>query len=766
MIDLQSIKRSLLPLIKGLPIILIVFFATLIIAAKYIQYSVPMYSSATKIKLDDRTFGVSHNNLYKDFDVFSTKNKVETEVELIKSQSLIKKALEQLNFDVTYTRIGKLKSTELYQDNPFTVSYKTNGNQIFDTAFNIRILNTKEYLFIVDKEKEGEKHLFGDSLIVNNAKLCIKLNTTVSNIPGFHLEDLYGFTIHSLEQQIKDITNRYLDITAKDKNIPIIRISYMNASPQKAADFVNTLCDIYVKDYIGHKSFAAKKTLSFLDEQIDRVYNELTNAESELEKYKQRNDVVNTRQETETELRKIADMKVQLANLEMNEAGIANLNEYINSGDYYKELAPNFGFGDLVYTELVKKLQIYNDQHKELLMKYTPTHPKVKNMEQKIDEIKIFIRESIATAKRDITTKREEIEKKIIKAETFFEVIPEREKQLHILEREFHLKESMYNFLSDKKMEAAIAESASISFHRILQKAEAASEPTTPNKVLIMFVSGLLGLIGGISIIFVKELFSSTLRSKYDIEKLSATPLCGIVRTYDGNMEDIETLYASLNLEHKIHQGKYVLAFHSAISGEGKTFVSSKLAETISKSGLKVCLIDLNLRKPDMHHVFDTENTTGISEFIAGETSLKDCTQHTTQENLMLITTGNVKKYSPLSTINHSEFDTKIAEIRAHFDICIIDTPATTNAIDSISIMQQSDINIYITRARFTKRVYLKTPDMIAEEHQIQDIKYLLNDAHKANNYDGNYTGSRYSYNSQSSGPITSLKRYLNVYLK
>ena len=106
-----------------------------------------------------------------------------------------------------------------------------------------------------------------------------------------------------------------------------------------------------------------------------------------------------------------------------------------------------------------KKLQIYNDQHKELLMKYTPTHPKVKNMEQKIDEIKIFIRESIATSKRDITTKREEIEKKIVKAEVFFEVIPEREKKLHILEREFHLKESMYNFLSDKKMEAAIAES-------------------------------------------------------------------------------------------------------------------------------------------------------------------------------------------------------------------------------------------------------------------------------------------------------------------
>ena len=766
MIDLQSIKRTLLPLIKGLPIILITFIATLIIAAKYIQYSAPMYSSTTKIKLDDRTFGVSHNNLYKDFDVFSTKNKVETEVELIKSQSLIKKALERLNFDITYSRIGKLKSTELYQNNPFTVSYKTSGSQIFDIDFNIRILNPKEYVFITDDDKEGERHLFGDSLLVKNAKLCIQLNKAVSNTPGYHLEDLYGFTIHSLEKQIKDITSRYLDITSKDKNIPIIRISYMNASPQKAADFVNTLCEIYVKDYIGQKSFAAKKTLSFLDEQIDRVYSELTTAESELERYKQQNDVVNTRQETETELRKIADMKVQLANLEMNEVGISKLNDYINSGDYYKELAPNFGFGDLVYTELVKKLQIYNDQHKELLMKYTPTHPKVKNMEQKIDEIKIFIRESIATSKRDITTKREEIEKKIVKAEVFFEVIPEREKKLHILEREFHLKESMYNFLSDKKMEAAIAESASISFHRILQKAEAASEPTTPNKVLIMFVSGLLGLIGGITIIAIKELFSSTVRSKYDIEKLSATPLCGIVRTYDGDHEDIETLYASLNLEYKLHQGKYIVAFHSAISGEGKTFIAAKLAETISKSGLKVALIDLNLRKPDLHRVFNTKNNLGISEFIAGEANLEECIQNTKHKNVTLIPSGDVKAHTPLSSINHSNFESKIAEIRSQFDICIIDTPASTSAIDSISIMQQSDINIYITRARFTKRVYLKTPDMIAEEHQIQDIKYLLNDAHKANNYDGNYTGSRYSYNKRPSGMVASIKRYLNIYLK
>lgn len=766
MIDIQSIKRMLLPLIKGLPLILIIFITSLIAGAKYIQYSIPMYSSTTKIKLDDRTFGVSHNNLYKDFDVFSTKNKVETEVELIKSHTLIEKALEELNFDVTYSRIGKLKSTELYHNNPFTINYTNTGSHLFDKDFHIKILNKKEYIFNPENENGGTRHLFGDTLQITNAKLCIQLNKDVSNITGFHLEDLYGFKVHSVEKQIKEITSRYLDITAKDKNIPIIRISYMNASPEKAADFVNKLCDIYIEDYVGHKSFAAKKTLSFLDEQINRVHIALTTAESELERYKQKNDVVNTRQETETELRKIADMKVQLANLEMNEVAITQLNSYINSGEYYKELAPNFGFGDLVYTELVKKLQIYNDQHKELLLKYTATHPKVKNIEQKIDEIKVFIKESIATSERDITAKRQEIEKKIVIAETFFEVIPEREKKLHILEREFHLQESMYNFLSDKRMEAAIAESASISFHRILQKAEPAAKPTTPNTVLIMFVSGLLSLIGGITIIFIKELFSSTVKSKHDIEKHSATPLCGIVKTYDKNDEDIETLYASLNLEYKLHHGRYVLAFHSAISGEGKSFLCSKLAEVIAKSGLKVCLIDLNLRKPNLHQIQKTENTTGVSEFIAGETDFKHCIQPTSTENLFVMPSGNVEKHSPLSIINHTNFSNRIAEIRAHFDICIIDTPASTNAIDSISVMQQADINIYIARARFTKRIYLKNPDLIAEEHQIKGIKYLLNDAHKANNYDGNYTGSRYSYSKRPKGGISKIKRYLNIYLK
>lgn len=766
MIDIQSIKRMLLPLIKGLPIISLIFFAVLIAAAKYIQYSVPMYSSATKVKLDDRTFGISHNNLYKDFDVFSTKNKVETEVELIKSQTLIRKALQGLNFDVTYNRIGKLKTTELYQNNPFTVAYTTPEGSIFNKNFQIRILNSKEYIFMVHADAEGSRQLFGDTIKIRNAKMCIELNEEVSKAPGFHLNDLYGFSIHSIEKQIKDITDRYLDITAQDKNIPIIRISYMNPSPQKAADFVNTLCDIYIRDYVDHKSFAAKKTLSFLDEQIDKVHLELSAAERRLERYKQRNDVVNTRQETETELRKIADMKVQLANLEMNEAGITKLNNYINSGDYYQELAPNFGFGDLVYTELVKKLQIYNDQQRELLLKYTPSHPKVLNVEQKIDEIKVFIKESIATSERDIRTKREEIEKKIAKAEEFFVVIPEREKKLHILEREFHLQESMYNFLSDKRMEAAIAESASISFHRILQKAEAASKPTSPNKVLIMFVSGLLGLIGGITIIFIKELFSSTVRSKHDIEKLSATPLCGIVRTYDGNDEDIQTLYASLNLEYKLHQGKYMLAFHSAISGEGKSFMCCKLGEIIANSGLKVCLIDLNLRKPDLHYLMQTGDRPGISEFIADEINFEQCIQSTTHKNLFVVPAGDVAKYSPLSSINHTNFSTKFAEIRAHFDICIIDTPASTNAIDSITVMQQSDINIYIARARFTKRIYLKNPDLIAEEHKIEDIKYLLNDAHKANNYDGNYTGSRYSYNSRPKSLFARIKQYLNIYLK
>jgi hypothetical protein len=109
--EMQRIKRIITPLLKGLP-----------------------------IKLDDWKYGMSRNHLFEDFDVFSSENKIETEAEILKSPLLIGKTLEVMHLDVMVTRIGMIKKTILFHDNPFQFEYDKGNSKLFNkTTFIERI---------------------------------------------------------------------------------------------------------------------------------------------------------------------------------------------------------------------------------------------------------------------------------------------------------------------------------------------------------------------------------------------------------------------------------------------------------------------------------------------------------------------------------------------------------------------------------------------------------------------------------------------------
>jgi len=93
----QQIKKQLLPLIKGIPIIIVCFILAIFIGKMVIRYSSEKYQSIAKIKLDTQKIGFSSNEIYKDFSMFSLEHRIEAEVELLKSPVIIEKAIDSLS---------------------------------------------------------------------------------------------------------------------------------------------------------------------------------------------------------------------------------------------------------------------------------------------------------------------------------------------------------------------------------------------------------------------------------------------------------------------------------------------------------------------------------------------------------------------------------------------------------------------------------------------------------------------------------------------
>ena len=410
MASFQNIKKQLLPLIKGLPIIIIIFIVSIFISKKIIQYTPTMYLSMAKIKLDNQKYGASNALLYKDFDVFSSDDKIESEAELLGSHLLIRKALDRVQFDITINRIGSIKNTSLYKNSPIDIEYNFIDTKLFDVLFKLTITENN---LVIKYENNGVEVIkngkLNNAMNINGNQITINKNDFLIKLNDLELEGQYSFLIYSEEGLINKVKEQ-LDVKPIDKETSVLRVVFKDQVSSKAADFNNALCETYIEDYIVTKTYAANKTVGFIDVKLEEIGNDLAIAEKKLESYKMRNDVVNTSQETETGLRQLSNLKVQLVNTEINEKAILELDDYIKNGNYFEETAVNFGFGDLLMTELVKKLKLWNDEKQDLLIKYKIGSDQINAVNYKIEEIKRYIKEAIKSNKREIITKRKKLE--------------------------------------------------------------------------------------------------------------------------------------------------------------------------------------------------------------------------------------------------------------------------------------------------------------------------------------------------------------------
>ncbi|MFT6761067.1 MAG: hypothetical protein ACJATS_002261 [Psychroserpens sp.] len=735
----QDIKRQLFPLLKGLPIVVIVFLASLFFARQVIRYSPNMYQTMAKIKLDDQKYGFSSNNLYDDFDVFSTGNTIEAEAEILKSSLIVEKATQGLGLDVVIYRKGSLKNTMLYDDSPVSIEYKFDEENLFDQLFKLVILdeNSFQITYQVDGSSISENGTFNANLKLKGGALTIKKNIELLLIHELQLIGEYEFKVFSSNALIHDLISR-LDVVATDKEVAVLRVVYKDEHPRKAAQFTNALCKAYSNDYVSTKSNAANQTSLFIDQKLDVVGLKLTEAEHDLEQFKRTNKVVNTRQETETGLREISKLNIQLMNLEMNEKAVMELQKHIESGEYFEETAINFGFGDLLMTELVKKMKLWQDERHDLLLKYTPDHGKVKSVNAKIDEVRRYIKEALKQNLKEVQIKRAKIEKSTSKAKNMFNELPSREKRQLVLERNFRLQEDVFNFLSQKKIEASIAASALLSFHRVIQPAIAPKEPVSPNKTLITFVSGLLGLILGIVLIYMPRYVQARVTCRDDLERNSMLPVAGIIRVKNTN-QDFEMLIKSLLLK-QIIKPQNIISIASTLSEEGKSYVAYYLAKTMTQLGYSICLLDTNLENPQEY---------------ANAQNWKDVLSKDSSAQL------TVAKIDQDFKFNSSDLE----DLQSKFDFTIIDCAATAIDVSGVEAMKCADLTLYLVRANHTCINYLAQPDLLAEEFKLENVHLVLNDAEKATSYSGSYVGSRFRYRTKSIGLISGMKHYYQTYV-
>ena len=141
----------------------------------------------------------------------------------------------------------------------------------------------------------------------------------------------------------------------------------------------------------------------------------------------------------------------------------------------------------------------------------------------------------------------------------------------------------------------------------------------------------------------------------------------------------------------------------SACPGEGKTTLVANLAISMAQLGKKVVCVDTDLRKPELHNLFNTLNMKGLTDYLMGIHSLGDVLQSTGIEGLSLITSGP-KPPNPSEVLSSQKMKALMKQLSFEYDLVIYDSPPVISVTDAVILSSQTDGVILLIDSRASAR--------------------------------------------------------------
>lgn len=301
----------------------------------------------------------------------------------------------------------------------------------------------------------------------------------------------------------------------------------------------------------------------------------------------------------------------------------------------------------------------------------------------------------------------------------------------HILKRDMLTNEQLYQALLARMKEASVASTMVTSNVAVIAPAEFPLRPYLPRKKLNLFLAVFFGLLGGIGLAFLMEYLDDSVKTTEEMERVCRIPSLGVVPFLLRNGQQALEAKNPLWLEQAVvTQPKSILAeaiFHIrtavmlSISGgppgtiivtspnpsEGKTTLSVNLASALAITGKRVVLVDADLRKPNIHSIFQLPGQPGLTNFLTGSASLTEILQPSSIPDLFVIPAGTVPP-NPVQLVTSEAFMELLKDLEKDFRHVVVDTPPVIGFTDARAISSLAEGVLLVAKHHGTSREALR----------------------------------------------------------
>lgn len=713
---------------------------TLCIAFLYLRYATPLYrATATILVKDDKKGGLaSELSVLSDLGVGNSKSNVDNEVEILKSRTLTHKTVNELHLNVNYISHGRVKSSELYKSSPIIVIFSPANEQYKKKThvFTVESVDTNKFKLSKDEDKELGTFQYGNLIKIPEGTLSVsKMNLD---------EKQEAFSIDCIVYPVESTTNYYrgaLGIVSLGKNTSVIELSVVDPNSQRAADFLNTLVNIYNEDAIEDKNLVAEKTSDFISTRLKLITDELTDVEKDVEGFKKQNSLTDIPTEATMFLENASEYQKKLIETEIQLNVVSSMRQFLNSSGPEDLIPSNLLSTKSEASELIMEYNKLIIEYNRIAAGATKENPVVVNAINRIQAMKSNISQSLSRMQSSLLITKRNLDSQESLIDGKKAQVPRLEREFRIIDRQQKVKEALYLYLLQKREETALTLAATEQSAKVIDAGLSSEVPVSPKKMLIYLGALIAGLFIPFGIIYVMDLLNTKIKTRQEIEKRLSIPFLGDVPKSDSHEEMINTNSRSgsaeairivrTNLEFMLtgvqHDKGKTIFVTSTIPGEGKTFISVNLAGTIALSGKKVLLVGMDIRNPKLAEYIPIKPE-GVTNYLSKSDG--DVTGYITKldnfENFHVLSSGVIPP-NPVELLMNDKLTKMFNELKEMYDYIIVDTAPVSVVTDTVLIAKNADAFIYVVRANYLDKRMLHIPEMFYNQKKLPNMSLVLN---------------------------------------
>lgn len=736
-IDVRKIVRIVLE--KWYWFAISVVFFLLLGAAYYLRKS-PNWTTEASIMLRQKEGGIGDQIGSLAMLGLGSNTAAEDEVVVLSSRGLMTQALDALNlWEASFVKDGIRWSGE-FRNPALTIDYL----QLTKRG------EERPFIVYVKPTKKGYKVRVKSGFFHRTSKKVTTLEEPIETFAGTLLihpnrelsQDTTYRVVHKRPELVVAGYRKALSVSLHKKESNIINISMKSPMPERDRALLHQMIEQYNINAIVDKNMLASNTAAFIEERMNIITAELSEAEKTVSQYKEKNKIANIEVQAHLILEANSAEQKALAEIETQLNLVDYIDDFMHNESKQGSLIPaNIGITDAA---LGSSLSQYNSimlQRMRIQRTATANNPVLEQMDAQLASMRQNIIATIASVRESLRIRQRNLQAQDSKFNRQIQNAPETEREYVRIVRDQKIKEQLYLFLYEKREENALMLAATTIPAKILDIPQCNVRSRSPKLKNLLIICLILGLMFPAAVLYIYTLLNDQVDDVKDFERRMKAPMLGEIvqnsrHAHIAIHEGESTVSAELfrlmrtNLRFVIPSEvkNPVILVTSYINGEGKSYISCNIALSLAILGKKVALVGMDIRKPMIAQYFGLAQKGHLTDYLAEPSVTVDdiIVPSGEHKNLDLLPCGTIPP-NPAELLQSKRVEELFAELRKRYDYIIVDTAPLALVSDTYLLDRIADLTIFVSRFKYTPMEMVDYINRVVEQGRMHNVACVLN---------------------------------------